>query len=169
MDWGSIWFGFWNSMGSYTRKCFPKHSDKDRIFGKPNPDFLCSISKLSDNKMESNVEMLSDVQIIEDQSKKSRVKNPQNHTSVKIKIQQQQQKNRGRRWSIYGGCRKLPNVCNWSNAIQPKITEKIAAQNYTKYCRIHISSEQMQQNLGWLILNLQEWKQLISKFQILPF
>ena len=61
--------------------------------------------KLSKNNMESNVEMLSDVQIIEEQSKtkssnENTRENLQNHTVVLIKIPQQQQKEQ-RKEKIY--------------------------------------------------------------------
>ena len=46
---------------------------------------------------------------------------------------------------------------------------EIAAQNFSKYCPIHILSKQLHQSLGYLISNLQELKQQTLEFQIHPF
>ena len=57
-------------IGPYFRKCFPKHSGKDNFFGKLNSEFSVLFQNKTEEILESNVEMLSDVQTIEERSKK---------------------------------------------------------------------------------------------------
>ena len=57
-------------IGPYFRKCFPKHSAKDNFFGKLNSEFSVLFQNKTEEILESNVEMLSDVQTIEERSKK---------------------------------------------------------------------------------------------------